>query len=290
MKLLKEPLLHFLLLGAAIFGTYRLLSDARATQPGSIVLTQGRIEALVAAFTRTWQRPPTASEREGLIRDYIREEVYVREAIALGLDQDDMVIRRRLRQKLEFVSEDLTAPAEPTDGQLSAYLAAHPDAFRVEPRYTFRQVFLDPRRRGDQLAHDAARLLARVRQAGIDPDTLGDTSLLDRRFEALPASLAAEQFGDQFAAALGELPIGQWRGPVASTYGAHLVLVDDRTDGRVPALEEMRDVVRRDWANAQRTEASEKYYQALLRRYTVTVERPQPLVAAGTEQRMQTWP
>jgi hypothetical protein len=290
MKLLKEPLLHFLLLGAAIFGTYRVLSDARATQPGSIVLTQGRIEALVEAFTRTWQRPPTASEREGLIRDYIREEVYVREAIALGLDQDDMVIRRRLRQKLEFVSEDLTAPAEPTDGQLSAYLAAHPDAFRVEPRYTFRQVFLDPRRRGDQLAHDAARLLARVRQAGIDPDTLGDTSLLDRRFEALPASLAAEQFGDQFAAALGELPIGQWRGPVASTYGAHLVLVDDRTDGRVPALEEMRDVVRRDWANAQRTEASEKYYQALLRRYTVTVERPQPLVAAGTEQRMQTWP
>jgi PPIC-type PPIASE domain len=290
MKLLKEPLLHFLLLGAAIFGTYRLLSDARATQPGSIVLTQGRIEALVAAFTRTWQRPPTASEREGLIRDYIREEIYVREAIALGLDQDDMVIRRRLRQKLEFVSEDLTAPAEPTDGQLSAYLAAHPDAFRVEPRYTFRQVFLDPRRRGDQLAHDAARLLARVRQAGIDPDTLGDTSLLDRRFEALPASLAAEQFGDQFAAALGELPIGQWRGPVASTYGAHLVLVDHRTDGRVPALEEMRDVVRRDWANAQRTEASEKYYQALLRRYTVTVERPQPLVAAGTEQRMQTWP
>jgi hypothetical protein len=290
MKLLKEPLLHFLLLGAAIFGTYRLLSDARATQPGSIVLTQGRIEALVAAFTRTWQRPPTASEREGLIRDYIREEVYVREAITLGLDQDDMVIRRRLRQKLEFVSEDLAAPAEPTDGQLSAYLAAHPDAFRVEPRYTFRQIFLDPRRRGDQLDHDAARLLARVRQAGIDPDTLGDTSLLDRRFEAFPASLAAEQFGDQFAAALGELSIGQWRGPVASTYGSHLVLVDDRTDGRVPALEEIRDVVRRDWANAQRTEASEKYYQALLRRYTVTVERPQPLVAAGTEQRMQTWP
>ena len=110
MKILREPLLHFLLLGAAIFGAYRLLSDARATQPGNIVVTQGRIEALVAAFTRTWQRPPTASEREGLIRDYIREEVYVREAIALGLDQDDMVIRRRLRQKLEFVSEDLTAP------------------------------------------------------------------------------------------------------------------------------------------------------------------------------------
>ena len=164
----------------------------------------------------------------------------------------------------------------------SAYLTAHPDAFRVEPRYTFRQVFLDPRRRGDQLSHDAAQLLARLRQGGTDPDTLGDTSLLDRRFEALPTSLAAEQFGDQFAAALGELPIGQWRGPVASPYGAHLVLVDDRTDGRAPALEEVRDVVRRDWTNAQRTEASEKYYHALLRRYTITVERaPQPVVATA---------
>jgi hypothetical protein len=290
MKLLREPLLHFLLLGAAIFGAYRLRSDPGSTEPGNIVVTRGRIEALVAAFTRTWQRPPTASEREELVRDYIREDVYVREAIALRLDQDDMVIRRRLRQKLEFVSEDLTALAEPTDGELSAYLTAHPDAFRVEPRYTFRQVFLDLHRRGDQLSHDAGHLLARVRQAGTDPDTLGDASLLDRRFEAIPASLAAKQFGDQFAAALGELPIGQWSGPVASSYGMHLVLVDDRTDGRLPALEEVRDVVRRDWANAQRSEASEKYYQALLRRYTVTVERPQPLVAAGTEQRMQTWP
>ena len=290
MKVLREPLLHFLLLGAAIFGAYSLLSDTRASRPGSIVVTEGRIEALVAAFTRTWQRPPTASEREGLIRDYIREEVYVREAIALGLDQDDIVIRRRLRQKLEFVSEDLAAQAEPTDGQLRAYLTAHPDAFRVEPHYTFRQVFLNPHRRGDQLPHAAARLLARLRQTGTDPDTLGDSSLLDHRFEALPASLVAEQFGDRFAVALGGLPTGQWHGPVASTYGAHLVLVSDRTDGRVPALEEVRDVVRRDWANAQRTEASEKYYQALLRRYAVTVERAQPVMATETGQRAQTPP
>jgi len=290
MKVLREPLLHFLLLGAAIFGAHRLRSNALAAQPGNILVTEGRIEALVAAFTRTWQRPPTASEREGLIRDYIREEVYVREAIALGLDQDDMVIRRRLRQKLEFVSEDLTAPAEPTDGQLRAYLTGHPDAFRVEPRYTFRQVFLNPHRQGDRLSHDAARLLARLRQAGTDPDTVGDASLLDHSFEALPASLVAEQFGDQFTAELGVLPIGQWRGPVPSTYGTHLVQVDDRTDARVPALQEVRDAVRRDWANAQRAEASEKYYQALLRRYTVTVEPPQPVMATGSTSGRQTLP
>jgi PPIC-type PPIASE domain len=290
MKILREPLFHFLLLGAAIFGAHRLRSNAQATQPGTIVVTDGRIEALVAAFTRTWQRPPTASERQGLIRDYIREEVYVREALALGLDQDDIVIRRRLRQKLEFVSEDLTAPAEPTDGQLRAYLTAHPDAFRVERRYTFRQVFLNPHRQGDRLSHDAARLLARLRQAGTDPDTVGDASLLDHSFEALPASLVAEQFGDQFTAELGALPIGQWGGPVPSTYGTHLVQVDDRTDARLPALEEVRDAVRQDWANAQRAEASEKYYQALLRRYTVTVEPPQPVMATGSTPGRQTLP
>ncbi|HSR90641.1 MAG TPA: peptidylprolyl isomerase [Gemmatimonadales bacterium] len=290
MKILREPLLHFLLLGAVIFGAYRFLSNERATQPGNIVVTQGRIEALVAAYTRTWQRPPTASEREGLIGDYIREEVYVREAIALGLDQDDMVIRRRLRQKLEFVSEDLSPLAEATDGQLHAYLAAHQDAFSVEPRFTFRQVFLDPRRRGDQLSHDAAHLLARLRQASTDPDTVGDASMLDHSFGALPASLVAAQFGDQFAAALGKLPIGQWHGPVASAYGAHLVLVDDRTEGRVPDLEEVRDVVRRDWANAQRTEVSEKYYQTLLRRYAVTVEPTQPVMATENPRRTGTVP
>jgi PPIC-type PPIASE domain len=290
MKILREPLLHFLLLGATIFGAHRLRSNAHATQPGNIVVTEGRIEALVAAFTRTWQRPPTASEREGLIRDYIREEVYVREAIALGLDQDDMVIRRRLRQKLEFVSEDLTGPAEPTDGQLGAYLTAHPDAFRVEPRFTFRQVFLNPHRRGEQFSSDAARLLAGLQRAGADPDTLGDSSLLDHEIKAMPASLVAAQFGDEFTAALSELPSGQWQGPVASVYGAHLVLVGDRTDGRVPALEEVRDVVRRDWTNAQRTEASEQLYHALLQRYTVVVEHPQPVMATETKQPTQTLP
>lgn len=289
MKILREPLLHFLLLGTAIFGAHRLRSNPHGTQPGNIVVTEGRIEALVAAFTRTWQRPPTASEREGLMRDYIREEVYVREAIALGLNQDDIVIRRRLRQKLEFVSEDLTAGAEPTDRQLRAYLTAHPDAFRIEPRYTFRQVFLNPHRQGDRRSHDAARLLARLRQAGTDPDTVGDASLLDHSFEALPASLVAEQFGDQFTAELGKLPIGQWRGPVPSTYGAHLVLVDNRTHARVPALEEVRDAVRRDWVDAQRAEASEKYYQELLRRYTVTVEPP-PVMATGSTPGRQTLP
>jgi hypothetical protein len=281
MKLLTEPLVHFLVLGAVIFGAYGLLSTRTVTVPGHIIVTQGRIEALATAFQRTWQRPPTTNELEGLIREYIREEVATREAIALGLEKDDPIIRRRLRQKLEFVAEDVAAPAEPTDDQLRAYLQAHPDTFRIEPRLTFSQVFLDPQRRGDNLSRDVAQLLVQLRQGGTEAGTAGDALLLEHRFDALPVSVVAQQFGAPFAATLGALPSGQWHGPVASTYGAHLVFVSARTEGSLPALEDMREAVRREWANAQRVAASETFYQTLLRRYTVTIERPQ--AAQATE-------
>jgi hypothetical protein len=283
-RLLKEPLLHFLLLGAGIFGAYHILSGAAA--PGEIVITRGRIDALEAAFARSWQRPPTATEREGLVRDYVRDEVYAREAIALGLDQDDLVIRNRLRQKLEFVAEDATAQVEPTDEELRAYLTAHPDAFRLEPRFTFRQVLLDPERRGEHLARDAGRLLARLRQGEADPASVGDGVMLEREFDELPADAVAHQFGEHFAAELERVPVGRWHGPVSSAYGAHLVLVVGRTEGRVPAVEQVRDAARREWMSARRLEAREQYYQTLLRRYTVTIEGAAP----GMKELSQTSP
>jgi len=274
--LLKEPLLHFLLLGAAIFATYGLMPTHGATDQERIVVTQGRIEALATAFGRTWRRPPTVEELDGLIRDYVREEVSAREAIALGLDKDDTVIRRRLRQKLEFVSEDLAAQAEPTEDQLRAYLEAHPAAFRVAPRFTFRQVFLSPERRGENLSRDAAGMLTQLRQGGADAKLLGDSLLLDRQFDAIPADDVVKQFGEQFAARLAELPTREWQGPIPSGYGAHLVFVIARTEERLPPLEEVRDGVRREWANARRRQANDEFYAALLQRYTVIVEPPKP--------------
>jgi hypothetical protein len=277
-KLIKEPLVHFLLLGAALFVAFHWMSGDTASQPGRIVVTQGRIESLATGFTRTWQRPPTPSELEGLIREYIREEVCAREAVALGLDQDDAVIRRRLRQKLEFVAEDLAVQSEPTDEELRAYLKGHPGSFQTEQSFTFRQVYLNPKRHGENLAHDVAQLLAHLRQAGGqgDASALGDSFLLEHRFEAAPASEVARLFGEKFATALTLLVPGQWHGPVESGYGAHLVLISERTEGRVPALEDVRDAVRREWANARRKDANEKLYEALLERYTVTIEQPNP--------------
>jgi hypothetical protein len=273
---LKEPLLHFLLLGAAVFAVFHWMSGATGAEQRKIVITQSQIENLATTFARAWRRPPTAGELDGLIRDYIREEVAVREAVALGLDRDDTVIRRRLRQKLDFVSEALAALTEPTEAELYAYLEQHADAFRTEPRFTFSQVYLNPQRRGADLAHNAAQLLAVLDHAGdnVDMSALGDPFLLGHTFNALSGSDIARLFGDEFAARLGELAPGRWQGPIDSGYGAHLVLISDRTLGRSPELAEVRDAVRREWANARRVEAQEKLYQALLHRYTVTVEQP----------------
>ncbi|MGH8545372.1 MAG: peptidyl-prolyl cis-trans isomerase [Gammaproteobacteria bacterium] len=277
-KFLREPLVHFLLLGAGLFVAFGLEGERTGGEPGEILATRGQIESLALGFARTWQRPPTDRELEGLIHDYIREEVYYREAMALGLDKDDIVIRRRLRQKMEFVTDDVAAQAEPTEEELSAYLKAHPEAFRVERRFTFSQVYLNPDRHGQHLARDAERLLAKLNEAGAKADVsaLGDPFLLNHTFEAVPGSEVAKQFGAAFAGELGALSPGQWQGPVQSGYGVHLVFVGQRTGGRVPALEEVREAVRREWANAERLEANEKFYQRLLKRYTVTIERPQP--------------
>jgi hypothetical protein len=272
-RILREPLLHFLLLGTAVFVAYSLVTKPSSDEPGKIVISEGQIAAMAEGFTRTWRRPPTREEIEGLIRDRVQEEVYCREALALGLDKEDTIIRRRLRQKMEFVTDDVAALAEPTDDELSAYLKAHADAFRVQRQFTFSQVYLNPERHGENLARDTQQLLAQLQQASDNADVseLGDSFLLEHKFQSLPASEAVKQFGEKFAAKLGELPTGQWQGPVESGYGVHLVWISERTEGRVPPLAEVRDAVRREWSNTRRLEANEKFYQELLKRYVVTI-------------------
>ena len=278
-RILKEPLCHFLLLGAGLFLAYRLMPGSGTINgPQKVVVTQGQIEHLAASFARTWQRPPSPQELAGLVRDQVKEEVYCREAMALGLDKDDIVIRRRLRQKMEFVSENIAAQAEPTDADLNAYLQAHPDQFRVEPQFTFQQVYLNPQKHGEHLKRDAAELLAQLNQASgpVDPASKGDSLLLEQQFTAVTASEVAKQFGEKFAAQLSELQPGQWQGPVESAYGAHLVFVSERAEGRLPALADVHETVRREWANARRLDANEKFYEELLKRYSVTIEEPKP--------------
>ena len=275
-RILREPLLHFLLLGAAIFAAYGLVSQGRGDEPGNIVITEGQVASIELGFTRTWHRPPTREELEGLLRDRVREEVYYREAMALGLDKDDTIIRRRLRQKLEFLTDDVVDQSQPTDADLNAYLAAHPDSFRVQREFTFSHVYLNPDKHGERLKRDAAELLAQLNQAGGEADAsdFGDSFLLGHSFASVPAVELATQFGQPFATKLGEMSPGRWQGPVESGYGVHLVFVSERTEGLVPPLDEVRDAVGREWDNARRMAASDALYQEMLKRYAVTIEPP----------------
>jgi hypothetical protein len=274
-RLIHEPFLHFLLLGALIFIVHRVLFKRVDDEPQRIVITRGQITSTVIGFSRTWRRPPTREELEGLIREQMREQVYYHEAVAMGLDQDDPIIRRRLQQKLEFLTDDVTAVAEPTDAELAEYLKTHAGAFRVDRRITFNQVYLDPSKHGERLTQDANQLLFQLRQQGRDADlySLGDAFLLEHRFDAAPATEISKQFGDKFVAKLADVPFGQWFGPVESGYGIHLVFVEQRTEGRLPELAEIRDAVRRELTNARRLESNEKFFQNLLKHYQVVVEK-----------------
>ena len=274
-RILHDPLFHFLLLGAAIFAIYGFATRHRIDKPGEIVVTQGTIENLVTGFTRTWQRPPTDEELQGLVRDYIREEAAYREALVMGLDRDDMIVRRRLRQKLEFLSDDLTSRTEPSDKDLQTFLAAHPELFQREALFSFNQIYLNPQIHGANLRHDESRLLNVLQKGRPDLTAQGDPFLLPQSFQDLSLADVKKTFGEQFASALSALPVGQWRGPVPSSYGEHLILLSKRTERYMPALAEVRDQVRREWFDARRIEATNRFYEALLRRYTVKIEPPE---------------
>ncbi len=275
-RILAEPLLHFLLLGAAIFAAHGLLTKGINPDRERIVVTQGQIASMTEGFARTRQRAPSQEELEGLIRDRVQEEAYVREAQALGLDEDDLIIRRRLRQKMEFVSEGLAAPAEPSEAELQAYLTAHAAHFRTEPRFSFRQIYLNPQRRGVNLERDAERLLAGLNQAGAEARLAdsGDSIPLEPVFDKASSREVGSLFGEKFAAALGQLAPGRWQGPVESGYGVHLVFLSARDEGGQPRLELVREAVLREWMQAQLREASGKFRQSLLRKYDVTIEAP----------------
>jgi hypothetical protein len=276
-RLLAEPLLHFLVLGAALFAAYAGLNREPERELQEIVVSAGQIEHLVATFARTWQRVPSDVELSGLIDQYVREEVLSRQAIELGLDQNDTVIRRRLQQKMEFIAEDAAAATEPSDAELAAWYAQHPELWRQDPRFTFRQILLRPERHGRGVEEDAARLLVSLRAKGArsDPSALGEASLLPSSLVDEPRRAVEGSFGPAFAAALAELPIGEWSGPVRSGVGTHLVRVEARTEGRIPPFAEVRDPVRREWESSRRVESSRRLLAQLLERYRVTVQWPE---------------
>jgi hypothetical protein len=264
------------LLGAALFGLFGMFGkNNQAEAPAKIVISVARVATLADGFTRTWRRPPTEQELQGLVDDYIREEVFYREGRAAGLDRDDSVIRRRVRQKMEFLAEDMAA-AEPSAEQLAAYLASNPERFRTEDRLTFHHVFLSATRRGGALEGDAKRIadtLART-SATADTATIGDPFLLGEEFREMSQSDVARTFGEGFAKQLSAVEPGLWQGPIPSSFGVHFVFVDERAKGSLPPFDTVREAVQREWLNERRIEAEHKLYRTLRDRYQIVVETP----------------
>jgi hypothetical protein len=268
--LLKEPLLHFIVLGAMLF-----LVDAwrggAGPESNRIVIGSGQIAYLAAGFERTWTRPPSESELKHMLDEWVREEIAVREAMASGLDRDDTVIRRRLRQKLEFLLEDSADLQTPTEAEQRAWYAGHADALRRESRIGFRQVYLSPQAHGAALEQKAASTLAQLQAVGVlaDAEAFGDTTQLPAELDTTALSDIDSRFGTGFAATLDALPTGVWAGPVRSGYGLHLVWIDDKLAGEVPAFELVQPLVEREIMRVKREAQIDAVYAGLLQKYRV---------------------
>ena len=268
--LLSEPMLHFLLIGIALFGVYRWVS------PGDsggrrIVITQGVVNDLVTQHVAARGREPSTTELNHLIESYVRDEILYREGVRLGLERDDIVVKRRVRQKIEMIAEEDASTRAPTDADLSAYLTANQARFVQPAILTFEQVFLGLPTSGPGVVH-AVAVTREGLQSGTDPEKLGKRTLLPYRMTLTPADLVARDFGASFAAALETVPVGEWVGPIDSSFGAHYVRVSNRTPAGTPQLTAVRDQVVREWENERRQRARNDFYTKMRGEYQVGFE------------------
>ena len=272
-QLFREPLLQFAVLGIGLFVLYRLLSGNDGPSQTEIVVDAARIEALATQYARTRQRQPTGDELRGLVDAYVRDEVLYREGVALGLDRDDPVVRNRIRVRMEQIADTVDPVLSNED--VRAWFDSHQDLYSTPARYDFEQVFFSTSTRGSRIESDAAAALeALLTSDGIDAAELGDPTLLPSRLRDVTAADVAAQFGSEFWQALHDAPLGTWIGPVRSTYGLHVLRVDERNDGERATLATVRESVERDLRDDRVKAANNAMYEKLRSRYVVRVEMP----------------
>jgi hypothetical protein len=272
----REPLVHFLLIGALIYGVYGLTRPEVDEDPENrITVTAGEIEWLTGSWEKRWNRAPTPQERAGLIDQFVRETVFYREALAMGLDRDDTIIRRRLAQKLEFLSEDLVETVAPTEEQLKDYFSESGEKYELPALLTMTHVFVDPDKREDQTLADAERIGEELR--ALEPPTegaedLGDPFMLQHYYPERSEVEIAKLFGAEFARSVFELAPDRWHGPVLSGYGVHWVFVEQRLPAEAPEFAAVRDRVEQDWRDERREKFNDEFYAQLRARYEVVIE------------------
>ena len=289
MKLLREPLLHFMVIGTVIYLLYGVFAESEVEENDrTIVVSAGEVEWMRNSWQKRWSRPPTDKEMDGLIQQYIRESVLYREALTMGLNQHDSIIRRRLAQKLEFLAKDLVALTPPSQEELQAYFAAHADRYQEPALYTFTQVFIDPDKRGDATLADAEKIKATLIAQGDaieDAGALGDGIMLQNYYPGIAPFEIERNFGSGFAKALLELSPGRWHGPILSGYGVHLVYVSHVSEPPAPIFTDLRERVTQEWKSDKGEELNEKFYANLRDRYTIVIEEPKDADEATVSQK-----
>jgi len=268
-RLLREPLVTFVILGLGLFWVYGQVVPQDASR--TIRLSAADVDALRTDHQRRFGTEPTAEDDQAIVAHYVDDEILYREALALGLDRGDIIVRRRLLQKMEFLLDGLHPVPEPTDAELEAYLAAHADRYRTPARVDLVHVFVSRDRHGADANAVALRLRAEL-VGGADPAVEGDPFLRGRMLREQSEQDLAGIFGPAFARAALELPTGEWSEPVTSSYGLHLVRVGKRSPAQVPALAAVRSAVRQDWSEERRDAARKAALDELRGKYQVRVE------------------
>ena len=282
---LREPLLHFLLIGITVFAVYGYTHRGRGGVESSrqITLSLDELGQMDLYFESQWHRQPTPAEFQAMLEDKVREEVLYREALAMGLDKDDTIVKRRMAQKMQFLAEDVAAAHEPSTAELKAWFEKNSNKFALPSRYSFRHLYFSPDKRGKNAQEEAAKTLAKI--AGQPEDSKLAVSLADRFMfqdyygDRAPEALAKE-FGPQFVVALEKLKPGSWQGPIESGYGWHLVYVDTVIPGHIPAFEEMEPDVKAAWLGEQKATAWQKAYAEMRAKYVVLLPVPSDKEAA----------
>ena len=278
-KYIREPLVQFLVIGALIYAAYAWFGAADDEQSRRTVhISEARIANLAAMWEQRWNRPPTDAELVGLVRAWLREDILYREALAMGLDEDDHIIRRRLAQKLEFLTNDIAQMREPTDAELQAFFDTHIDLFRAPDRVTLTHVYFNPDARGAATLEDAARALERLQAAGEPTGDIveeGDRFMLPNRFEAASELDIRRTMGMEFAEAVMRLEPRRWHGPVRSGFGTHLVYVSEFKPAPPPELAAVRGRVLNEWQREKVEEFDREFLDSLKRRYDIVIEAPE---------------
>ena len=279
---LTEPLIHFLAIGALLFGVYAWLHHGEPgswdNDAGPVHITATEVSYLTETWERLQQREPTRDELHALVAGYLKEELLGREAREMGLDQNDSIIRRRLAQKVEFIVKDTSRLATATDDDLRRIYEANKKSFQTRAQVSFSHVFFNPETRRDAAA-DAKAALAALSPGAAPTRDIGDLFPLDAEVRNEDTQTLAGQFGDAFANAVFALKPGAWHGPIASSFGLHLVRVTEAKPVRQLEFSEVEPQVRERWRDEQQREANENHYAGLLKKYGVVVdESVKPLI------------